>query len=314
MDRALVLVVSLPSDRNPSAVYLARLAPSSRRPMRDALETIAGLLTGGSADAMSVDWSAVRYQHSQAVRSALAAKYAPATANRMLSALRGVLREAWRLGLSNAEDYQRAADIETVRGERLPRGRALSMGELGALMRACSADESAAGVRDAALLGLLYGSGMRRAEVVALDLADFDRESGALVIREGKGRKDRTVYATNGAADALTDWLTARGTEPGPLFLPVNRGGSIVARRMTGQAVLYVVARRAEDAKVATFSPHDLRRTMISHLLDAGADIVTVQKLAGHSNVQTTARYDRRGEETKKRAAELLHVPYQRRG
>ena len=81
-------------------------------------------------------------------------------------------------------------------------------------------------------------------------------------------------------------------------------------RRMTDQAVLMLLRRRAAQARVPAFTPHDLRRTFVGDLLEAGADMVTVQKLAGHSNVQTTARYDRRGEETKRRAAELLHVPF----
>jgi site-specific recombinase XerD len=102
-----------------------------------------------------------------------------------------VLQEAWRLGYMEAEAYQRAAD--------LPAGR----GELRALFQVCQVDRSSPGARDAALLAVLYGSGLRRAEVVALELADYDLDSGALTIRRGKGRKDRLSYVTEGSARAL---------------------------------------------------------------------------------------------------------------
>ena len=85
----------------------------------------------------------------------------------------------------------------------------------------------------------------------------------------------------------------------------------MTARRMASQSILEIPERRARQARVARFSPHDLRRTFISDLLDAGADITTVAALAGHANVTTTARYDRRGEETKRRTAELLVVPFE---
>src|SRR5580658_3167513 len=90
----LMLPDAIAPDRHPAAVYLARLAPGSRRTMRAALQTMAGILSGGMLDALSIDWSGVRYQHTAALRSHLAEKYAPATANKMLSALRGVLQEA----------------------------------------------------------------------------------------------------------------------------------------------------------------------------------------------------------------------------
>jgi site-specific recombinase XerD len=104
-----------------------------------------------------------------------------------------------------------------------------------------------------------------------------------------------------------------RGLWPGPLFLAINKAGKLGTARMSGQAMLYIARRRTAQAKVATFSPHDLRRTFIGDLLDAGADLSTVQQLAGHAQIQTTARYDRRGEAARRRAAKLLHVPYRGR-
>ncbi len=297
-------------DRNPAAVYLASLAHGSRRTMRDALNTIAEML--GVADALSVEWSALRFQHTAAIRSHLAERYSAATANKMLSALRGTLKAAWRLGLMSADDYARAADVESITGSTLPAGRALTTGEITALLDACAADPSPAGARDAAIIALLRAGGLRRAEVCALDLADYSPADGLLVIH-GKRNKERTAYVTNGAKDALDDWLTVRGNEPGALFCPINKGGVIIMRRMYPEAIFNLLQKRAEQAGVKDLSPHDLRRTFVSDLLDAGADIATVQKLAGHASVNTTARYDRRGEQAKRKAVELLHVPYRKR-
>jgi integrase len=261
----------------------------------------------------TLPWAALRYQHTQAIRARLMEDRAPAGVNKILAAVRGVLQEAWRLGLIDGETYQRATDLRTVRGERLARGRALSRRELQRLFQACAKDGSPAGRRDAALIGVLYGSGLRRSEVVALDLADYHPDTAELRVRQGKGNKDRLCYVTAGAAAALAEWLAVRGDDAGSLFWPAGgRGRPLLNRRMSDQAVLLVLRRRATQARVSLFTPHDLRRTFISDLLDAGADMVTVQKLAGHATVQTTARYDRRGEEARRRASELLHVPFVR--
>ncbi|MHB8513730.1 MAG: tyrosine-type recombinase/integrase [Actinomycetota bacterium] len=273
------------------------------------MEAIARIVSP-KADARSLNWALLRYQHTNAIRAALQSRYAPATANKMMSALRGVLREAWRLNLMSAEDFQRAADLRTIKAEVLPRGRALSAGELRSLFRVCAADTSPAGRRDAALVGALYGVGLRRGEVAALKTSDFDREQEAFTVRSGKGRKDRITYASRGTIEAVEAWLEVRGESKGPLFVPINKGGSLAIRHLTGQAILGILQKRAEEAGVAAFSPHDLRRTFVSDLLDAGADITTVQKLAGHASVVTTSRYDRRPEEAKRRAAALLHVPF----
>jgi site-specific recombinase XerD len=295
-------------ERSPARVLVMSMGSGgSRVVVESALNIMAGMATAGRCNAETMPWAALRFQHTAAIRAALAQRYSHTTANRMLSALRGVLRAAWELGLMPDADYHRAASIKAVKGETLPAGRAATAGELRALFGAL--DDSPGATRDAALLAVLYGAGLRRAEVVELDLSDYDAETGALKVRHGKGNKARIVYATNGAKGALDAWIELRGNAPGALFLPVQCNGKIIARRMTTEAVLKLLRKRAAQAGIETLSPHDLRRTFISDLLDAGADIVTVQKLAGHSSVETTARYDRRGEATKLKASQMLHVP-----
>lgn len=217
--------------------------------------------------------------------------------------------EAFNLGAVPAEDHARLAAVKGFNGSSLPRGRALTMEELTALFAVCDAT-TAQGARDAALLAVLYGAGLRRAEVVTLDLGDFDQESGALKVHLGKGGKSRTVYATNGAKAALVAWLDARGSEAGPLFLAVLKSGEPRPGRLSEQAVYGILKRLQDYAKVKPFSPHDCRRSYITTLLAAGQSIAVVQKLAGHASVNTTARYDRSGEDAKRKASEALHVPF----
>ena len=302
--------------QNPAAVYLATLRPSGRRTMRHYLDVIASLASNGECqDAFSFDWAGLRYQHTAALSTALGQHYKPATVKIALAALRRVLKEAYKLGQLGGDEYQAAISLAPVKGEKLLRGRALDRLELAALFKICRRDKTLAGRRDGAILGVLYGAGLRRTELTNLDLADFDPLKQSLKIREGKGGKERLAYLGGGAEAALKDWLGIRGNQAGPLFYPLKKGGSIVSgQRLTSQAIYFVLKARAEEAGVKDFSPHDLRRTFISDLLEAGADIATVQKLAGHSDISTTARYDRRGEETKLRAVNLLFIPYQTEG
>src|SRR5689334_18456509 len=171
------------SDRHPAHVYISRLGPGSRRTMTEAVNIVASLVSGGVATVETFPWSALRYQHTAAIRAALMERYKPAMANKVLAALRGVLRECWRLGYMTAEDYHRAADIPTIKSQSLPRGRALASGEIAGLMGACGRDSSPAGIRDAALIAVSYGAGLRRSESVGIDLSDYNVETGELAIR-----------------------------------------------------------------------------------------------------------------------------------
>lgn len=304
---SLALTTPVPLTEHPAAVYLASLGVGSRRTMEQALNAIAKILTANTCDALTLDWSKLRYKHTSAVRGILVERYAPATANKMLAALRRVLRQALLLELMDANDFARAVEIPNIKTSSELKGRCLSADEIDALMQVCFADRTPIGYRDAALVAILRGAGLRRGEVVNLMLSDF--KTGSVKIRGGKGDKDRTVYLPDAVVMLVKDWLRVRGREAGALFCHINKGGVVTLKQLSSQAVLLILEKRGKEAGVSEFSPHDFRRTFISDLLDSGVDIVTVQKLVGHATTDQTARYDRRGEETKRQAVQFLTMP-----
>jgi integrase len=259
-------------------------------------------------DGSRLAWNRISTGDVDRIRDVLAAKYAPATANRALAALRKVLYFSWRDGSLTHEDYERLAAVEAVRGEGGLRGRALAQTELDRLYAVCAADPSPAGARDGAVIALGHAAGLRAGEIVGLDLADVtDPDGGELLVR-GKG--GTLGGASLGeAAPALGAWLALRGDEPGPLLYPVRRTGRLVPRRLSAIAVFMVVRKRAAQAGVENVSPHCLRKTHATALLRAGFDHLMVMRSLRHRDVRSVRAYDRRTEDERRQAqARAIHV------
>lgn len=182
-----------------------------------------------------------------------------------------------------------AAGISLPKARALPRG-ILSEAQARRLM-AAPFSGSAIGKRDRAILETLYGSALRRAEVVHSDVSDLDLARGLLLVRSGKGKKDRVVPVPGRALLALSTYLAdarpelEKQTAPA-LFL------SRYGRRMDVQSVDLLVRRNARTARVRA-TPHTLRHTCATHLLKGGADVRYVQRLLGHEHIMTTALYTR---------------------
>lgn len=174
--------------------------------------------------------------------------------------------------------------------KRLPK--AISINDVERLLSAASVGDTPAALRDRAILEVLYGAGARISEAVGLDLDDVDLEHGSVRLF-GKGSKERVVPLGSYARDAVTAYtvrarpsMALKGKGTPALFLN-QRGGRLT--RQSAWAVIHAAAERAGlGAKV---SPHTLRHSFATHLLDGGADVRVVQELLGHASVTTTQIY-----------------------
>jgi integrase/recombinase XerD len=209
------------------------------------------------------------------------------SAARAVVAVRGLHRFALREGLTTSDPA--ALVRPPTPDRRLPK--AISVEDVARLLDAAAAD-SPLGLRDRALLEVLYGTGARISEAVGLAVDDLDRETGVVKLA-GKGGKERVVPVGSYALAAVQAYLVrgrpalaARGTGGARLFLNA-RGGAL--SRQSAWAVLRTVAARA--GITTEISPHTLRHSFATHLLDGGADVRVVQELLGHASVTTTQVY-----------------------
>ena len=293
---------------NPAQAYLLSLnSARSRQTMASFLNTVARLL--GATSLADCSWGALRRHHVLALADMLRdAGRAVATVNTYLSALKGVAGEAWMLKLMDVESYQHIRAVRQVRGSALPRVRALQREEIRELFAVCEADTGSIGVRDAALLAIILGCGLRRSEAVALSYEDIEPADRALKIL-GKGNKERLAYVPDGAWQRLQFWVDqVRGEAPGPLFPRIRRHDVVTECRLTDQAVYHILQVRQRQAGLEKCAPHDLRRTFATAMLDNGEDLITVKDAMGHASVTTTQKYDRRGEERLRRARNSLDI------
>ncbi len=308
------------ADRGASPVHQyvdGLMGAAGRRSVMRSLARAAELLTDGKlSDPHEMPWWKVRRAHVLSLRAMLLddRSVAPATANHTLSAVRGVLSRCWEMGLMETADWQAAVAVKSVGGSRLPRGRALSPGELDRLFSAC-ADGKMQGYRDAAAFALMYGGGMRVAEAAGTMVGDYDAGAHTIGVI-GKGNRERRVFMSSDATDLLDDWLDRRGNRPGAILCWVGQTGRIKSYGpMAQQSLRRRLAERARQAGIDHCSPHDLRRTFVTALLRDGNDLSTAQRAAGHVLIKTTALYDRRHEGEVQAAVERgVRVPRLPRG
>ena len=296
-------------EENPVAVYLASLARDSRPAMLSGLKVVADMVSKGIG-VFELPWHELRFKHTQALRAVLVERYAPRTVNRMISSLRGVLKASWKLEQLSTDHYMRAVDLKHVSTRGLPpSGRVVESLEVDKLLRAAAACPEPMCHRNQALLIVLYAGGIRRQEASALDVCDYNEADGALTVRSGKRGKYRVTYLPEGYRSWLAPWLAfQRGRACEPMFTQWHRDHGPTMDRLGRAGVDGVLQDIAKLAGVEDVTPHDLRRSFATDLLDAGADLLMVQQLMGHSDVKTTSIYDRRGEAGKRKAIEKLPV------
>jgi integrase len=302
------------AQQNPYLVYLGGLDSSSHSTMISAAVLAVSVLSSGKLPSPEAfPWHTLDYAVVKRLKAILREmrdergkdRFASRTIDKVLSLVRGVMRQSWLLGQISDDAFHKILEVKPLNDKRVKVGHYVEREEIAALLRTCYATGDVRGFRDAALISILVGAGLREAEAVAFSVEDYETKKGKVEVRKGKGRKPRTAYLLGVFAPVLDRWLsTYEGSGSDPFIPRIAPRGSVVMppRHITTQAVNKVLTEWAKKASVRLFTPHDLRRTFITHQLERGVDPLRLARAVGHESPSTTMIYDRRTAESDRRA------------
>ena len=297
----------------PVALYLQQLAASSRQTMRYVLQDAADRLGVDDVAIEEFPWHQLQPGHITALVAALRTDgYAPNTSSLYVNAIRGVMNQAWQQSLITQDQLLKIRAVKAGGGSRLIKGRNLRRTLIRELMDVCAADPRPQGLRDAAIIAILYGSGMRKSESVNMDLRQVNMAERSLQVL-GKGNKELIKFAPAWAFEKLQVWLDFRReqlpegvSDDTFLFNRIRRGSHITRERITKHAIYYIAKQRGKQVGV-DIMPHDFRRSFITRVIEE-YDVSIAQKLAHHANIATTVRYDMRDDNERRNATDRFSL------
>lgn len=291
---------------SPLVLYLGRLAPNSRRSIASQLTSIANMLDW-PPDEREQRFHQIDYSQACYIKLLLQqSNWSVRSINRALSAIRSIVKVAVLTGEASESQFTKLGSIKLEKASSY-NGHALEADHVEKLFNYLEKLPGDIHIRNRAMFACLLGLGLRRSELSASKLGDLGMGKQTFYVPKGKGNKSRTTFIPPWCAGHLDAWLAVRGTEDGPLFNTINKASQVdISTAISAQSIYKLVRKTLSHLGIDNVSPHDLRRTFITRLLEQNVDINTVRQMAGHEDISTTVLYDKRSEVVMQQAAMTL--------
>lgn len=281
--------------------YLSGFGPGSRPTIRSALGQAAEVLGWSSVAGRleNLPWHTLTADHLVHLKEAWESRLEPSTTSLYMHAVRGLAQSCLVHGLITSEAYVLLKFVKVPKSSnKVGRGRSVEKKYRDDLIANCLSDDRLQGVRDAAIIALLFGSGIRRSEAANLLDQNINIDSGEIVLKV-KGSNTVTKHLTAWALPHLKAWRDvrrAKGIYEGRFFNRISKSGTMSEKCITHRGIYYVLEQRSIRANLPFLvKPHDARRTMGTSMIEEHGELIA-QRVLGHASLSTTKIYDKRSD------------------
>ncbi|RMN17111.1 hypothetical protein ALQ64_03132 [Pseudomonas cannabina] len=293
------IAVTLTQMEKAVKAFLSGFGPGSRPTIRSALRQAADVLGWASVSVLleHLPWHTLTADHLVHLKESWEEKLEPSTISLYMHAVRGIAQSCLVHGLMSSDAYVLLKFVKVPKSSNdVGRGRAIERKYRDDLINNCLADDRLQGVRDAAIIALLFGSGIRRSEASNLLDQNINLDAGEIVLKV-KGGKTVTKHLTAWAIPHIKVWRDVRRTKgmyEGRFFNRISKSGTVSEMCMTHRGIYYVLEQRSIRANLPFLvKPHDARRTMGTEMIEEHGELIA-QRVLGHASLSTTKIYDKR--------------------